>query len=105
MLDCQERDRADKIAIVPESPPHLENSAPRLAVSEHIECEPQRTHNSFIFDESARLQQSHRFRLNSFNIKPFGFEQQPPLRDGQRPHAMMNDTRERSLDLLPRGSV
>ena len=32
MLDCQERDGADKIAMVPESPSHLENSAPRLAV-------------------------------------------------------------------------
>ena len=74
MLDCQERDRADKITMVPESPPHLENSAPGLAVSEHIECEPQRTSNSFIFDESPRLQQPHRFRLNSFNIEPFGFE-------------------------------
>ena len=31
MLDCQERDRTDKIAMAPESPPHLENSAPRLA--------------------------------------------------------------------------
>ena len=70
---------------------HGQNPAASLPIAQKVEGETQGTEHSFILDDPPRLQQVHRSLGFSLNREAFGFEKTLPLRNRQRPGAVVDD--------------
>src|SRR5688572_26250763 len=99
-LDSHQSDRAQHFAITSENRPHLEDSFSCFRITKNVPGETEGACQTFIADQSSRLEQTHRCQLNFPNFKAFRLQQLAPLRNRQRSDPVMNDSRQRAFGFL-----
>ena len=79
------------ISIPAEDSTHSQNPAAGLPIAQNVEGKTHGTEYPFILDESPRLQQVHRSLSLRLYRESIGFEKTLPLRNRQRPSAVVDD--------------